>query len=597
MKFTNGQPVVRPADVARVTTSPTPLTRMAPAVVVGAIACALLLGPVLAAVLFGSAPAEPAVTRGWMEFVAEPDWTDPAQSFWPQSVPRPGPVLFWSATAAVLAASGSAGTLAARRLDRLLAEPTLARNRLSPRGAAPRSWARPRDLRQLRVRHRVASRLTAGTIGRPAQLLAIAEETNTLLVAPSRSGKTSRFAIPWTLEAPGPCISLSVKTDVYRLTAHARARKGNVWLWDPFGEQSTQWSALHGCDSWSVALKRAAHLADAGGKGRDSEAAMFWNAEGAKLIAPLLHAAALSEGDMRRVLGWLDERCEDEPLEILDAAEADAAAAQLQAVVGLDPRNAGTTYMSAASLLEAYRHPAVQQTDSNKGFSAERFLDGEAHTLYVVAGPDDQQLLAPIVVAMLNDVLATAFDRFTATGTPLNPRLRVVGDELPNIAPIRSLPRYAATLLDAGVRLITIAQDVAQLEVSYGKSADTILSNSQAKLFLGPVHDSRTRRYITDLLGDEPVITRARGTGKHPRQETTNWRPRATPQLLQQLADRRALLIHGNLPAAVIQTQPWWEIPGVREECELSLQKVGNCSQTPYSSARNGGGVRAAQGG
>jgi type IV secretion system protein VirD4 len=291
-------------------------------------------------------------------------------------------------------------------------------------------------------------------------------------------------------------------------------------------------------------------------------------------LAPLLHAAALAEADMATVLRWLDERNDEEPMALLDAAGANLAAAQLDAVMGLDPRNAGTTFISAASLLEAYRHPEVQATETAADFSAEALLDGEPNTLYIVAGPDDQRLLAPIVVAMIGEILGLAATRANSAGRALSPTLRVVGDELPNIAPIRSLPRYVATLLDAGVRFASICQDLAQLEATYGATKDTILSNSQAKLFLGPVTCPRTRRYITELLGDEPVVTRTRNRGANGyTSASVTWRARASAQLLQQLDDGRALLIHTNAPAAVIDSRPWWEVPMVRNRCGLKLHE------------------------
>lgn len=531
------------------------------------------------------APADVAVS--WVRMAGESRWSDPARAF-PRRVrgSMPASTGWWASLAYCVALASLLAVGAARRIDRVVAAPALGRRRTSPRGARPRAWARPRDLRALAVPKRVPARLTLGTIGRPPRLLAAAEEVNLLLVAPTRAGKTSRFVVPWTLEAPGPCISLSVKTDVHRITARHRSTLGHVWLWDPFGAETAGWSPLIGCREWETALRRAAHLADAGGKGRNSEAAAFWNAEGAKLLAPLLHAAALSAADMATVLRWLDERSEDEPVAILDANDAAAAAAQLEAVLGLDPRNAGTTYISAASLVEAYRHPKVQHAESVDDLSAERFLDGRPNTLYIVAGAEDQRLLAPIVVALLSEILTLATSRANASGTPLTPRLRVVGDELPSIAPLRSLPRYVATTLDAGVRFASVCQDLAQLEELFGTAKDTILSNSQAKLFLGPVSCPRTRRYIVDLLGDEPVstVTRSRGE-RRSTSESITWRPRASAQYLQQLDGGRALMVHGNLPAAVIRTRPWWEIRELNARCHTSpVDRSGTAGKRGVSS-------------
>jgi type IV secretion system protein VirD4 len=582
-----------------VTTGPERLPRIlddALLFVAAATVTAVLVAAPSAAVWLHTGRLEPVspldAAVGWWRIASQERLGDPASAFSADlRHSMPGPAGWWTSVAYCTVVAGLVVLGVARRVDHLLATPTLARRRSAVRGARPRSWAMPRDLGDLTVRRRVPERLMLGSIGRPPRLLAAEEELNLLLVAPTRAGKTSRFVVPWTLEAPGPCISLSVKTDVYRLTARHRSRLGRVWLWDPFGDESAGWTPLIGCRRWDAALRRAAHLADAGGKGRESEAAMFWNAEGAKLLAPLLHAAALANRNMATVLRWLDERDDEDSVTILDANDAEAAVSQLEAVLELDPRNSGTTFMSAASLLDAYRHPQVQRTERIGDLSADAFLDGRPNTLYVVAGAEDQQLLAPIIVALISDILTTAAARANASGEPLLPRLRVVGDELPNIAPLRSLPRYIATMLDAGVRFACVCQDLAQLEGVFGTAKDTILSNSQAKLFLGPISCPRTRRYVVELLGEERVVTRSRTRGaRGSTNESVTWRPRASAQLLQQLDERRALLVHGNLPAAVIETRPWWEIASVRSACEHFTPRSSQMSLTGVGSRPSEGG-------
>ena len=60
-------------------------------------------------------------------------------------------------------------------------------------------------------------------------------ERPTLLLGPSRSGKTSSLVIPNVLAAPGPVVSTSTKPDVLHATAAARAQSGWTLLYDPGG--------------------------------------------------------------------------------------------------------------------------------------------------------------------------------------------------------------------------------------------------------------------------------------------------------------------------------------------------------------------------
>jgi hypothetical protein len=68
------------------------------------------------------------------------------------------------------------------------------------------------------------------------------------------------------------------------------------------------------------------------------------------------------------------------------------------------------------------------------------------------------------------------------------------------------------------------------------------------------------------------VVTRTRNRGANGyTSASVTWRARASAQLLQQLDHGRALLVHANAPAAVVDTRPWWEIPSVRKRCGLNL--------------------------
>jgi type IV secretory pathway TraG/TraD family ATPase VirD4 len=489
-------------------------------------------------------------------------WSDPAAGYPPPArAGLPAARGFAIATGMLVIVSASVAVAVLRALDVRVARPRLARAWFEVTGRRPRSWARPRDVRALWVSRPTPGRLTLGTIGRRRRLLAAEHETHVAVVAPTGSGKSTRFVIPWVLEAEGPAIVCSTKLDVVEATIEHRARLGQVWVWDPFGRESAGWSPLAGCETWGGALRRA-HWMSSALADNDHAAARFWNAEAAKLLAPLLFAAALQPGSgMRQVLTWLDrpEDCAMQVPDLLEAAGAQSAYDQLNAVVTLDDRNRGTTFMSAAHLLDAYRHPEVQATD-RPDITPQRLLDGAANTLYIVSAEDEQQMLAPLVVAMLAETLSYAQREQRLHGHQLRCVLRVLLDETANIAPIAQLPKYVSGVRGAGVRIVTVWQDIAQLRARYHDAAGTILSNSQVKLFLGPVSDDDTRRYLEGALGDEEVQTRTDTVGAHTSTSVGRaWRPRASAQALQQLAEGRALLVHTDLPAAVIDTTPWFE--------------------------------------
>jgi type IV secretory pathway TraG/TraD family ATPase VirD4 len=136
-------------------------------------------------------------------------------------------------------------------------------------------------------------------------------------------------------------------------------------------------------------------------------------------------------------------------------------------------------------------------------------------------------------------------------------------DGAATIAPLRDLPGHLSQAAGHGVRFATVWQSLAQMRQRYRDGADSILANSTAKLFMGPVTDETTRRYVTDLLGDELVTSRS--TTKRPAGDSASVtlssapRAKATAAALQQLAPERALLIEGAHAPAVVGLRPFWE--------------------------------------
>lgn len=464
-------------------------------------------------------------------------WASPASAY-PDEVRElmPDAEMWWATAAVMLLVLGVVVAMAARHLEPQIARERLGRRPYDWRGARPRPWARPRDLRGGSDRGFSLGRLDGRAIR-------TGEEEHIVLIAPTRAGKTTRCVIPWLLEHIGPAIVTSTKRDVLDATRHIREHRGQVWIFDPFGEETSRWTPVAGCQSWSQALRQAQWLADASADG-DSEIARYWRGEAAKLLAPLLHAAAIERREITEILAWVDAQEVKRPTAILLAAGAYAAERQLHAVAALDPRNRGTTYMSAGSVLAAYRYPEVADATGND-FTSAPFLGTGGDTLYLIAAERHQQLLAPLIVSLVSSIVHDAIE----TQQFLQParRLRVLLDEAANIAPLRELPRLLSQAAGHGIRVATVWQSLAQMRERHGDGADTILANSTTKLFMGPITDESTRTYVTSALGAPREDGRTSGRGPL---------AKATPGELQQLARGDALLLKGDKIPALVTLSP-----------------------------------------
>jgi type IV secretion system protein VirD4 len=426
-----------------------------------------------------------------------------------------------------------------------------------------RTWARPHDLRRLWVPGPVRGRPYLGWAGRTRpRMLACEPEVQTLLVAPPRVGKSSGFVIPWLLDHTGPALVLSVKRDVYDATVAYRQGLGRVWVYDPFGDQPTcSFTPLSAADTWEGALRGASALASAAHPDNANAASEFWDREAAILLAPLLHAATLTDQTIATVVQWLDMRDFAPADAYLQEIGADAAAAQLRSVLARDPRNRETTVMSASSLLRAYRYPRVTRPTKDE-LSAQAFFDGAPNTIYVVAAAHHQHDLQPVILALVSSIYETAIETSRRHG-PFKPELYLLLDEAANIAPVCDLAPWLSQCGDHGITIATSWQSIAQIDERYGKpDRDAILAASTAQIFLPPLADPTTTEYVRSLLGEEPVSQASHGRRLGaPETVSLSQQSVAPAPWLRQVQQGHALLVYRDLPPAILRTPGWYQDP------------------------------------
>ncbi len=423
------------------------------------------------------------------------------------------------------------------------------------------TWARPRDLQRLWVPGPTAGRPYLGWTGRVRhRMLAAEPEVQVVVVAPPRSGKSTGYVIPWLLDHTGPALVLSTKRDVHDATIAHRTRLGRVWVYDPFGDKpSCSYTPLSGARTWDGALRTAAALSSAARPEQENAASEFWDREAAILLAPLLHAAALTGHAITRVLAWLDRRNFDEPEQLLEHRGALVACAQLRGVLARDPRNRETTIMSAANLLRAYRYPRVTRPSRDE-LTPRAFFDGHANTIYVVAAAHHQRDLQPVILALVSSIYETAIEQSRRHGG-FDPPLYLLLDEAANIAPVRDLAPWLSQCGDHGITIATSWQSIAQIDHRYGRAErDAILAASTAQLFIPPIADPTTSEYITRLLGEEPVANTSHGRGLRGQKTlTVGEQPAVSAPSLRQVTRGHALLVYRDLPPALVRAPGWYE--------------------------------------
>jgi type IV secretion system protein VirD4 len=425
-------------------------------------------------------------------------------------------------------------------------------------------WARGRDLTALRVKSGATppGRLLLGTtaaLGGP-QGIATEPGQSVIVIGPTQSGKTASLAVPAILGWPGPVVAASVKSDLVQDTLAARRSIGQVWRIDPTGTTGgpiDTWSPVDDCRDWRRASRLATdlcHGAKAEGVTADGD---FWYSNAAKLLAPLLLAAASDRRSMADVVRWVDTQEVGEVAEILERTGTSEALDAARATWCRDERTRSSVYATAETVLAPF---ALEAPSPASRFEPARLLGG-AHTVYLCAPAHDQRRLRGYFTALTQQVLNLAFEDATRSGRPLSPPLLVVLDEAAHIAPLAELDGLAATCASHGIQIVTIWQDVAQIHARYGPRSATVLNNHRAKLFLPGIADPDTLDYVSRLVGDEevalPTVTREHG-GRRSTSSTTAPRRLLPPEELRCLPRGQAVLVYGTLPPARVRLRPWW---------------------------------------
>ena len=535
----------------------------------GAIALALVWGtPAVATWAHGGRPIAPsavdamrAVTR------AELLGPEPARAY-PRTTARalPGATGFW--VTAVLVATIIAGLLVAalRAAEIRMSRPAADRRFWQLRGRRPHEFGRYRTVPELVVKGPSPDRVIVGRFARPRSLVAITDSVQMAVIAAPRTGKSSGLVIPSLLEHEGPIVTTSVRTDVAEHTISRRRRLGRVWVWDPFGAESDDWDLLQGCEQWEHALLVARWLGHARkiGEGINQD---YFDQEAEGLVAPYLHAAALTpDVTAEGVYRWILNRDVTTAASILDDAGAEDARDRLKAVYAYTERQRDGIIGTAAVQLKAYGHPAAARTAKRaRGMTPEALFDGP-NSLYIVAGREHQQLLAPLVVMMISSMLFWLSEQENRSGHGLEPRALFALDETASIAPIQDLPQILATSLGSGVRFLTVWHSVAQIRRHFGDDAAAeILALSQAKVFMGSITDQHTRREIVELLGQRQQLA-------------GNARPGLpvdvmSAQALQRTSAGEGLLVNADLPPLIFRQR--------RHYLDVDLRRLKGASVTP----------------
>lgn len=407
------------------------------------------------------------------------------------------------------------------------------------------------------------------------QPLVATPEDSVAVIAPSGGGKSRNVVIPACLDAPGPLVVTSTRADVLDVIAEPRSRLGRVWVFDPLDTvgwpERMVWDPVAGCQDGETATARA--LSFSVGMGADDSSSSnggFFQQTASSALTRLLHAAALEGKTIEHVMRWATnlEKASEPRAILTDHPNAEPGWDILLRSVstGADETVASTRQTLAAQIEPLALRKVLRCVTPQEGvptFEPDRFV-ASRDTLVLISDSNASTNVSPLTTMLLGEVVDAAKRRAPRLPSGrLDPFLRLVLDEVANVAPLPKLPSLASDARGYGIHIVYALQSLAQAVLRWGQhEADTLLDNAAATLVMGGLKDVEALRRFSELVGEAELteLSTSRDTGRlfgHGTSEVERERRILRPEEIRQLPHGQALLLFRGAPGVIAELLPW----------------------------------------
>ena len=371
-------------------------------------------------------------------------------------------------------------------------------------------------------------------------LVGTRDDRHATIIAPARSGKSRSHLLPILLTYPGSIVVIDVKGDLASETARYRSEvlgQKTVVL-DPFDaaapcvspyRDGAGFNPMAGVDpsDADAVIDRAESIAASlvTRSGRESDP--HWNDVAQQTIEGVithvltspLYTDACDLGTVARLLGEKSSspdgersslECEMRTNEALDGAITGAAAA----IFDKSERELASTLSSVRRHLHWLTYPRMRRVVSEGALDIGA-IQHEPTTVYLSLPVRKLSSCSGWLRMMLDCVLA-AFEsgeqrRQHQTQTGGHRTLAII-DEMPALGRMPSLEIAAGQVAGLGLKLIFVAQDLAQLKAVYPHRWQTFLGNSGTVTIFG-AQDTETLEWASRRLGQTSILSHSESEG------------------------------------------------------------------------------------
>jgi type IV secretion system protein VirD4 len=399
----------------------------------------------------------------------------------------------------------------------------------------------------------------------------VIEEVTIRLGGP-RTGKTGELG-GRILDAPGAVIATSTRTDLIELTGACRSQRGPVYVFNPAGVGGEEYATtitfdpLSDCADPTTASHRAGDmLAGAASPGREGGDREFWESQARRVLAALMHAAALGGLSMRDVLVWVSDpdSATNDVRRLLRRSVAPTYEDDALQFLTTNDRTRSSITATIMPALGWMTDPTAAAAAQGGSFDVAQLLE-QRGTVYMLGGEEAQT--APLVAALTGHIARQS--RTIAAHQPggrLDPPLTLALDEAALICPV-PLDKWTADMGGRNITIHTAAQSRAQLRQRFGDAgAAAILNNASTLLVFGGTKDPEDLQAFATLTGERDEDVDTYDTGHRTVSTTTRRVPVLTGAQIAQLPPGRVLVIRRDMPVALGRVQMAWKRRDVRRE-------------------------------
>lgn len=386
-----------------------------------------------------------------------------------------------------------------------------------------------------------------------------------------RAGKTTGWAVPDILAAPGAVLATSNKRDLLDATRGPREQVGRVWVFDPQKlaghDPDWGWDPLTYVTDDVQAQKLAATLASAS-RAPNARTDAYFDSAGRDLLANLLLAAAVGGRQVDAVWAWLNDTGNDEPVVTLRESRWALQAQSIRGVMTTSDKERSSIYSTARQMAASFTNSRLRPwiTRDSYGAALPQF-DPAAFvrsndTIHLLS-KEGEGSAGPLVAALTVAILEAAEQLAAASpGGRLRVPMLAMLDEVANVCRWHELPNQYSHFGSRGIVVFALLQSWSQGVEVWGRDGMRKLwSAANVRLIGKGVVENEILTEVSRLVDRKAVTVASRSRSRQGWSTSTGQQREdiLTVGELGALPTGRAVaLISGSRPM-LLRTTPWTE--------------------------------------